>query len=289
MKKYYYTLLRPEQWLKNIFVFIPLFFSHHLFDKEFIGKVVIAFVAFCLIASSIYCFNDIIDKEADSSHPKKMNRPIASGRVSVKAGYCLMFVCVLLSCVLSLLVNSAVLLIILSYFIMNVLYCVRLKEIALVDVTIIAIGFVLRVFVGCLAGDIVISHWLVLMTFLLSLFLAFAKRRDDVLIYDKTGTKPRSNINRYSLDFVNLMIAFIGSITIVCYIMYTVSEEVVNRFDNSYVYLTTLFVILGIIRYMQLTVVDQQSGSPTHILLHNRFIQVCVLGWIISFIYIIYF
>jgi 4-hydroxybenzoate polyprenyltransferase len=288
MLKNYWYLLRPHQWLKNLFVFIPLFFSRHLFDVPMLGKTMLAFFAFCLAASSIYCLNDIHDREADSMHPKKMMRPIASGRVSVVGGYCMMSVCLILAVALSLIVNSGVLFLVLSYFVMNTLYCVCFKEIALVDVTVIAVGFVLRIFVGGSATGIAISQWLVLMTFLLALFLAFAKRRDDVLIYEHTGEKPRHNINRYSLAFVNLMITFIGSITIVCYIMYTVSDEVVKRFHNTYIYLTTVFVLLGIVKYMQLTVVDQQSGSPTQILLHNRFIQACVIGWIVSFLLIIY-
>ncbi len=288
MLKNYMKLLRPHQWLKNLFVYIPLFFSRSLFEVSLLCKTTIAFLAFCFVASSIYCLNDIHDREADSIHPKKKSRPIASGHVSVACGYFLMSVCFIIAVILSLIVNLDVLFIILAYFVMNVLYCIYLKEFALIDVTVIALGFVLRVFVGGFATGIVISHWLVLMTFLLALFLAFAKRRDDVLVFEQTGDKPRENINRYSLAFVNLMITFIGSITIVCYIMYTVSEEVVNRFHNKYVYLTTLFVFLGLVKYMQLTVVDQQSGSPTKVLMHNRFIQACVLGWIISFLFIIY-
>jgi 4-hydroxybenzoate polyprenyltransferase len=172
---------------------------------------------------------------------------------------------------------------------MNLVYCVRLKQIAVVDVFIIAIGFVLRVLIGGFATGIYISHWIVLMTFLLALFLAFAKRRDDVVMFESTGMKARKNVDRYNLDFMNQVIGVIASITMVCYIMYTVSEEVVRRLHCQYVYVTAIFVLAGIIRYLQVTIVDVKSGSPTKVLMKDRFLQLCILGWIATFAVILYF
>lgn len=285
-------LLRPHQWLKNFFIFLPLFFDKHLGDINYILLAIVAFFAYSFAASSIYCFNDIYDAEADRLHPKKCKRPIASGAISKSTGYMIMVVMLLLSLVTAFLflheTKWLVLEVIVFYYLMNIAYCVKLKQIALVDVFIIAIGFVLRILVGGFVTGIWISHWIILMTFLLALFLAFAKRRDDVVIYSETGVKARKNINRYNLEFMNQVISIVGSITMVCYIMYTVSDEVVERMHASYLYVTSVFVLAGIMRYLQLTIVDVKSGSPTKVLMRDRFIQLCIVGWIVVFFLILY-
>ena len=171
---------------------------------------------------------------------------------------------------------------------MNIFYCVKLKQIALVDVFIIAIGFVLRVILGGVVNEIELSQWIVLMTFLLALFLAFAKRRDDVVLYQETGVLPRKNVNRYNLDFMNQAISIVGTITLVAYIMYTVSDEVMSRLGSRYIYFTTIFVLAGILRYMQLTIVDVKSGSPTKVLMKDKFVQLCIIGWVLAFLILIY-
>jgi len=172
---------------------------------------------------------------------------------------------------------------------MSIAYCLRLKKYVIVDVVIISIGFVLRIFVGGIASDIWLSEWLIIMTFLLSLFLAFAKRRDDVILFISTGTPPRKNTKKYNLEFINQVISFVGTITLMAYIMYTLSPEVIKRFNCNYIFLTSLFVLMGITRYMYITIVHEKSGNPTKIFLKDRFIQVCFACWIISFFIIIYF
>lgn len=285
-------LLRPHQWVKNCFVFLPLFFNGDLNNLELFLDALVAFVAFCLIASSIYCFNDIYDVEADRKHPQKRMRPIASGKVSVSQAYCLMGILFLGSILVVCLglPNSRLetMSVLTLYFLMNIAYCVRLKNIALLDVFVIAVGFVLRILVGGMACEIILSHWIILMTFLLALFLAFAKRRDDVVLYQETGVLPRKNVNRYNLDFMNQAITVISAVTMMAYVMYTVSDEVMERFGSHYVYLTTVFVLAGILRYMQITIVDVKSGSPTKVLMKDRFIQLCILGWILAFLILIY-
>ena len=287
-------LLRPHQWLKNFFIFIPLFFDSHLFDIEYALPAFLMFISYSFAASGIYCFNDIWDVEADKKHPEKCKRPIACGAISKMQGYTLMILCFIISFVivwfLCLLYGKSniVIFIVVFYIIINIFYCVYLKRIAIIDVFIIAIGFVLRIFAGGFVTDIYLSHWLIMMTFLLALFLAFAKRRDDVVMYEESGVVLRRNINRYNLTFMNQIINIIASIIIVCYIMYTVSEEVVMRFDSPYVYVTSLFVLAGVIRYLQISVVDLKSGSPTKVLLTDRFIQAMLVGWILTFYFIIY-
>ena len=175
-----------------------------------------------------------------------------------------------------------------SYWLMNIGYCIRLKQIAILDVSIIAIGFVMRVLAGGITTNIWISHWLVMMTFLMALFLAFTKRNDDYRIYEQTGTKPRVSITGYSKTFINEATAIIASVTLVCYIMYTMSPEVIERMGTRYVYLTSCWVLAGLLRYLQNMIVFGLSGSPTKSLVKDHFIQLCVLGWIASFFVIIY-
>lgn len=293
MKSNLLKLIRPHQWLKNVFVMIPMFFGGSLLDPSDIRASVVTFFAFSFIASSVYCFNDIIDVEADRRHPVKCKRPIASGAISVRSAWALMALMFLLSvgtvCLLDTYTHVInVGLVILIYYILNILYCSKLKQYAIVDVCIIAFGFVLRVFAGGFATDIALSKWLVLMTFLLTLFLSFAKRRDDVLRMNETGEPPRKNTIRYNLTFINQAITITASVTLVCYIMYTVSPEVVNRFHSDLLYLTSVFVLLGLLRYIQITVVDKRSGDPTKMMLRDRFTQCVVLLWALTFLVLIY-
>ena len=288
-------LLRPYQWLKNLFVFAPVFFNGSVLDIDYLLPSFMVFFSFCMAASSIYCFNDIYDAETDRMHPIKRNRPIASGAVSKNMGYCLMIICLVLSIIMifsfcwhSDSARIIIFTLILFYVLFNISYCVWLKHKAIVDVFIIAMGFVIRIYAGGAATGIELTNWLVLMTFLLALFLAFAKRRDDVAMYETTGKVVRDNITRYTLDYMNQVIGIIASVTMVCYIMYTVSPEVIDRFHSSKIYLTSVFVLAGIVRYLQVTMVDVKSCSPTKVLLHDKFIQSCVFGWILSFVLIIY-
>ena len=287
-------LLRPHQWLKNVFVFLPLFFDGKMMQMAYLVHSIVIFVAYCLAASGIYCFNDIYDVEADRQHPEKCRRPIASGAVSKVMGYLLMTLCFAASFGITSLYDwqngndTALTGVIAFYVAMNIAYCVKLKQIAVVDVFTIAVGFVLRLLAGGLATGIWLSHWIVLMTFLLALFLALAKRRDDVIIYESTGMKARKNVNRYNLEFMNQSITIVGSIAVVCYIMYTVTPEVMKRSHSSFIYTTVVFVLAGFVRYMQITIVDVKSGSPTKVLMKDRFIQACIAGWILAFATIIY-
>lgn len=289
---HYLKLIRTSQWVKNIFVFAPLFFSNSLFIKEQTMSALLTFLAFCFISSSIYCLNDLHDAEADRLHPQKCKRPIASGAVTIKKGYITMILCALLSYGILTFVDSPNLaylyIIIGGYWLMNIAYCLKLKHYAIIDVAIIAIGFVLRVLAGGFATDIWVSPWLVLMTFLLALLLAFTKRYDDFTIFEQTGTKPRVSITGYNKAFIQEATAIISAITLVCYIMYTMSEEVIARMGTRYLYLTAGWVLAGILRYLQNMIVYNQSGSPTKSLVKDHFIHLCIIGWIISFYVIIY-
>ncbi|MBQ7472658.1 MAG: decaprenyl-phosphate phosphoribosyltransferase [Prevotella sp.] len=289
--KYLIQLIRPKQWVKNVFVLLPMFFGGTLMVVQDVMAAVITFFSFSFAASSIYCFNDLIDLEADRRHPDKCGRPLAAGKVSKGQAYVLMGVMIVLSMLLLLLLPVQMLQvagIILFYWLLNLAYCLWLKEFAIVDVCIVAFGFVLRLLAGGLACETPLSRWIVLMTFLLTLFLSFAKRRDDVLRMNQTGQAPRKNTSRYNLTFINQAVTITASVTLVCYIMYTVSPEVIGRFGTDQLYLTSFFVLLGLLRYVQLTVVDEKSGDPTKLLLHDHLTQAIVMAWVAAFIIIIY-
>lgn len=289
--KAYLNLIRPKQWIKNFFVMVPLFFGGELFDVKSLIAGAITFMAYSFAASSIYCYNDIHDVDDDRRHPAKCTRPVASGAVSVFQAYVLMGLMILLSmiCITFLTENNIETGgVILFYWVLNIAYCAKLKRYAIVDVCIVAFGFVLRLFAGGFASDILLSKWIVLMTFLITLFMSFAKRRDDVLRMEETGEAPRHNTIRYNLTFINQAITITASVTLVCYIMYTVSPEVIEHFHTDYLYLTSVFVLLGLLRYIQLAVVDKESGDPTKIILKDHFTQLVVFAWLISFLIIIY-
>ena len=285
-------LIRPKQWIKNMFVFIPMFFAGELFDLHSLCLCAVTFLAYSLMASSIYCYNDIVDADADRRHPVKCHRPVASGAVSVRLAYTLMVLMAVLSVAVVLLlppeVMASVLAVVLFYYLLNLSYCSKLKQYAIVDVCIVAFGFVLRILAGGFACEVTPSNWLVIMTFLLTLFMSFAKRRDDVLRMNETGEPPRKNTVRYNLTFINQAITITASVTLVCYIMYTVSPEVTERFDTPYLYLTFVFVLLGLLRYIQIAVVDKKSGDPTKVILHDHFSQMIVVAWVLSFLLMIY-
>ena len=277
--------------VKNLFVFVPAFFSGSMGDSDRLLPALMAFVAFSLAASAVYCLNDIIDADDDRRHPLKRLRPVASGAVSVGRAYALMAAALALSALALWAMpagRAGVAVVVGGYFALNVAYCLWLKHHSIVDVCVIAVGFVLRLAAGGLASGVYLSHWVVLMTFLVTLFLALAKRRDDVLRMNKTGKAPRKNTSRYNLTFMNQAITMTASVTVVCYIMYTVSPDVAGRFGTKYLYLTSVFVVVGLLRYIQITFVDEKSGDPTAIALHDRFIQVVLACWCLSFFAIIY-
>ena len=284
-------LLRPLQWAKNLFVFIPMFFSGNLLNAEDWVEGAIAFVCFSMVASGVYCLNDLKDVEADRLHPTKRLRPIASGEVSVGSARAIMLLLMaggLCIAWFGLPETPSATAIIATYLLINIAYCLGLKKFAIIDVFIVATGFVLRVLAGGMACDIWVSPWLICMTFLLALFLAFAKRRDDVALMESEGVVVRKNIVRYNSAFLNQTLGILAAVTMMSYIMYTVSPEVEARLGSQYIFITSVFVLAGILRYLQVAIVDLRSGSPTKILARDRFIQFTILGWILTFIAIIY-
>ena len=281
-------LMRPQQYIKNLFIFLPLFFAMEVTNSILFTNAFVAFVAFSLTASAIYILNDYYDIKEDKEHPEKKNRPLASGIISKTQALMLMGFLLTVGFVLMVWLSFEAVGILATYVGMNIVYSIYLKHVAILDVSIIAIGFVLRLFVGSVVDSITLSMWIVIMTFLLALFMALAKRRDDVLIYLDTGKKMRKVLDGYSLQFLDISMAIMASVVIVVYTMYTTSPEVIARTHSKYLYLTALFVILGILRYLQVTFVLKDSGSPTKIVLKDRFMQFTLVGWIVTFTWILY-
>lgn len=285
----YLNLLRVNQYIKNIFIFLPLLFGLKLFDLGAVLNTFFAFIGFSLLASVVYIINDIHDAEDDKKHPIKQNRSLASGNISKSTAYLWAIILFILSLIIALLLlNFIVFALFLIYFILNIFYIFKLKHYPIIDVLVIAIGFVLRLFVGSETADIPLSMWIIIMTFLLALFIAFAKRRDDILIYLQEDIKPRKTIDGYNLEFLNMAMAIMAAVLIVAYILYSVSSDVIEKMHSDKLYLTTIFVIMGILRYLQITFVENKSGSPTEIALKDGFIQISIVLWLAAFVLILY-
>lgn len=288
-KVQYIKLLRPKDWAKNLFIFLPVFFSGHLFNTDKHLQLLLGFVAFSFVASSIYIINDYRDIEDDKKHPVKKFRPLASGSITKPVSLIICTLLLLSGFIIAWLLRDKFVFVLGIYFLMNLAYSLTLKKIPILDIIIVAIGFVLRVKAGSVIAFIALSEWIVIMVFLLALFMAIGKRRDDVLLKLNSGVDMRKSVKGYNLDFLNVLLALVSSVIVVAYFMYTMSDEVTHRLGTYRLYYTCLFVFAGIMRYLQIIYVSGESGSPTKILYKDRFIQLSLLLWVASYVFVIYF
>lgn len=280
--------MRVRQWVKNLFLFIPSFFAGHLFRSEELLMVSIGAFAFSLVASGVYVINDYRDRFVDRAHPTKKFRPIASGQVGTASAWVLIILLVSTGLIMAAALEVAFFYLLITYLLLNVGYSFGLKNIPILDLFIVSLGFLIRVYSGGVIAGLPITHWLSIMILLLALFLIIAKRRDDILLSAKNGGVIRKSTQSYNLDFINSCITLLSAVVIVAYIMYTVSPEVTERFNSDYLFITTIFVIAGVMRYLQIIFVENKSGSPTRIFVKDKFILGTIAGWIISFYLIIY-
>lgn len=285
---HFFKLIRVHQWVKNLFLLLPLFFAGRLFDYPVLLNVLCGVLCFSLSASAVYILNDYKDIESDRQHPSKSKRPLASGKISPTVALIGAFVLLVVGFSGAWLLSGRFFFILLFYFVMNVAYTLKLKHIAVLDTTIIATGFVLRVMAGGAIAGVPISQWIILMTFLLALLLGFAKRRDDVLIYMESGQKMRKSVDGYNLEFINLSMVMMAGVVIVAYMMYALSEEVEQRWQTKNLFITAFPVIMGVLRYLQITFVEGRTGNPTKILLKDWVIQAVIILWMALFYLIIY-
>jgi 4-hydroxybenzoate polyprenyltransferase len=284
----YLQLIRPKDWAKNLFLFVPLFFSGALFNWELYPLLIWGTVAFCFAASSIYIINDYRDVEEDKKHPVKFARPLASGAVSKSSAVVICAILFVSALGIGYAISAKFLFVICLYLALNLGYSFGLKTIAILDIIIVATGFVLRIKAGAVIAKIGLTEWLTIMVFLLALFMAIGKRRDDVLLKLSSGTDMRKSVKGYNLEFLNVVLALVCAVIVVAYFMYTMSPDVLIRMGTHRLFYTCLPVLAGIMRYLQIIFVQSASGSPTKILYKDRFIQAAILLWIASFYLIIY-
>jgi 4-hydroxybenzoate polyprenyltransferase len=283
-------LIRVRQWVKNLFLFIPSFFAGHLFFSQELLMVFIGALAFSFVASGVYVINDYRDRDIDRLHPRKKFRPIASGEVKAPTAFALIILLIGSGLFLASSLNMVFFYLLLAYLALNLGYSFGLKNVPILDLFIVSLGFLIRVYSGGVISGLPITHWLSLMILLLALFLIIAKRRDDILLQakSKNGRTLRKSTKAYNLVYINSCVTLISAVMVVAYIMYSVSPEVTERFHSDYIFVTTIFVIAGIMRYLQIVFVEKNSGSPSSIFVKDRFIMATILGWIASFYIIIY-
>nr|WP_314497650.1 decaprenyl-phosphate phosphoribosyltransferase [uncultured Chryseobacterium sp.] len=293
MKKYL-KLLRVEQWVKNLFVFVPLFFSGSIKNVDLLTKSIFAFIIFSLAASIVYILNDYNDIDADRQHPEKRRRPLASGAVSKQQALLILTALIIIDIALIFFAQFnfnenlwKFATIIGIYFVMNLAYTFRLKHVPIIDIFIIATGFVLRVQAGGYITGILISQWATLLTFVLALVLAIGKRRGELINAQVSG-KTRKALDGYNVQFADIALSISVTLAIICYLMFTLSPEVQARFHPR-VFYTVIFVVFAFLRYLQQTLVYNRTESPTKIVYRDRYIQVTLLLWIAAFLIQIYF
>lgn len=293
MKKYL-KLIRVEQWVKNLFVFAPLFFSGNITNSQLFYESIFAFIIFSITASSIYIINDYFDIESDKKHPEKKNRPLASGAISKRSAEVIFVLLIILSAA-SIFAGSYIFeknywkfaIIIATYFVMNILYTFKLKHVAIVDICIIASGFVLRILAGGYATGIETTQWAILLTFVLALVLAIGKRRGELINAQISG-KTRKALDGYNVQFADIALSISVTLAIICYLMFTLSPEIQKKFHPR-VFYTVIFVVFAFLRYLQQTLVYNKTESPTKIVYKDRYIQITIVLWVIVFLLQIYF
>ena len=279
-------LLRPHQWVKNVFVGAPLFFTPSAVSPSTISRVLLGVLAFCLVASAVYIVNDYLDRNADRYHPIKRHRPLAAGTVAVPTAFGLVAVLLAAGLSLAAFLSPIFAAFVLVYLGVNLAYSLRLKDFSIVDLMLIALGFILRVEAGAVLARVELSVWIIICTGLLALFLAIAKRRDDVVHALDVGH--RASLGGYTRPYLDVAIAIVLSALLISYIIYTTDREVMGRYGTEHLYLTVPFVAAGVLRYLQITFVEERSGSPTLMVLTDRFLCLTITGWLAVFGYLIY-
>lgn len=281
--------MRPHQWVKNVFVLAPVFFAKDLFKLDLIGRAALAFFIFCLLAGAVYTINDIVDAPADRVHPVKRHRPIASGRVPLGLAKAAAVVLVATSVTGALVWSPLFGLVALAYFLLNVAYSFRLKKIAYLDVICIAAGFVLRVIAGGISAEVRVSAYLVACTALLALFLGFGKRRHELASAEHgIASKQRAALEAYTPRALTVALAVTGTASVATYIAYTLDPATMAMFQSERLWLTTPFVLFGVVRFLQLVASRPKAESPTQEMLRDVPFVVNLMLWVAVVFWIVY-
>lgn len=283
-----FKTMRPKQWTKNLFVFAGIIFSQNLFNFPLLLKTALAFFVFCLLSGSIYIMNDIADLNEDRHHPLKSQRPLASGKLKVSfAMWALIFIS-LFSLGISFGLSPLFFLVAFAYFMLQLAYSLALKHIVILDVFVVAVGFVLRVIGGAVVIEVAISPWLIVCTILLALFLSLSKRRHELVLLNGEAQNHRRILGEYSLYLLDQMISVVNASTVIAYCFYTLSEETVKKFGTKNLVLTIPFVLYGIFRYLYLIHKKEAGGNPETVLINDKPLLIAVLLWVITVGVILY-
>ena len=285
----YINLIRLNNWIKNLFIFLPLFFSGEFFNSLKLVNTFYVTLSFSLVTSFIYIINDIFDIEFDKIHPEKRNRPIPSGKISIKQSLMLGICFLTIGLVGIWNFSFNCFLFTISYTVLNLLYSVKLKQTPIIDFVIVATGFVVRILIGGDVGNVELTQWIIVMVFLLSLLIAVTKRRDDVYQYELEKKINRKVVSKYTVEYMDKLITIISSTLLVSYLLFITSESVISRYPSKYLIISFLFVLMGLFRYNQITYVKNNSGSPIKILFKDLFLQIILLLWGLTFFIIIYY
>lgn len=285
--KDYIRLLRPRQWLKNVFVFAGLVFSRHFLILESVEKSILAFIVFSLLSSSGYILNDVLDYREDRQHPVKSKRPIAAGKIKRMPAGLLSIVLAVVSLAGGYILGRNFLVVCIIYGLLMLVYSIGVKHVVILDVLFVAFGYVLRAIAGAVVIDVEISSWLLLCTLLLALFLAVAKRRTEIIRLGEDASRHRRILVQYSPVLLNQMIAIVTAACIVAYCLYTLAPETVAKFGTKNLIFTIPFVIYGIFRYLFITYKKQQTDIPEKALFGDLPLQLCLVAWIVSCVLII--
>lgn len=283
----YVELIRPSQWIKNIFVFTGLIFSEQLSNAHLLFNTTIAALSFAMVSSSIYILNDIIDQESDKHHPQKKNRPLATGDISLKSAVLLMAFFCFTGLLVGFLLSKTIFFLLSCYIIINILYCIKLKHLAIIDVFCISAGFMLRILVGTLGVGIAPSKWLLLCGLMITLFLGFTKRRAELAQLKENAGSHRKVLQHYELIFLDQVITICATGVILGYSLYTMSPDTIAVHHTDNLLFTVPFVIFAIFRYIYIIIVKNGAGDPTKELLKDKHILVSVLCWFLSSLYIL--
>jgi 4-hydroxybenzoate polyprenyltransferase len=281
--------LRPQQWTKNGFVFAALIFSLRVFDVPLLLRTLAAFAVFCLLSGAIYLLNDVCDYAEDRLHPKKSKRPIASGRLSRRTGLAAAAVICLGSLAAALSLGLPFFIAAAAYVVLQAAYSLKLKHVVILDVFLIAAGFVVRVAAGGLVIGVPLSHWLLICTTLLALFIALSKRRHEIVLLEEDAAGHRPILREYSAYLLDQMISVVTASTVIAYCLYTVSPETLAKFGTDRLIFTMPFVLYGIFRYLYLVHKKGQGGSPEEMILRDRPLFFAVILWVAAVIAILYF
>jgi 4-hydroxybenzoate polyprenyltransferase len=280
--------MRPHQWVKNVFVLAPVVFAKDFFHPDLLVRAFGAFGVFCLLASAVYTLNDLVDVEADRAHPVKRYRPIACERVPVPIARALAVVLVIAALGGAAVGPVPFLVVALSYFLLNVAYSFKLKKIAYLDVACIAAGFVLRVVGGGFAAGIYVSWYLLACTALLALFLGFGKRRHELAHAMRNGHKSRVALNAYTPRALTMALAGTGVATVATYVAYTLDPATRKFFHSDWLWLTTPFTIIGVVRFLRLVAHRPKAESPTQAMLRDGLFVFNLVAWVIVVFAIVY-